>query len=431
VRIASTFVHLRNNGSFLRQLSWSAFGQIGSAVGLLIGIRLLTEFIPPVVYGKVTVLLGLAALGYSIFCAPFTQAALRFYPDARKSLQVSHLRHTIVDLEVKAAGLASLLLVGGWLVYGYLTEGHWWTGILLAALLAVDACKCFETGLMNAAQRQRSFSLWNIGETWARPVCAIILVGRFGASPELVLAGYLLASVCILLLFRLRGGLEGAREVNETTQRHTVFLEEIYRYALPLVPTAIVGWINAISDRYIIGGLLGLEQLGIYAAVYGLVSRPFIIMSGIVGQSFRPLYFDAIVAETGISRNIVHKWLFLASGICVLGFFAVVLLRHQIVHLLMAPRYRSGVELVPWIALGYCFYSISSIYENIFYAYKRTEVILTVNSLVAVMTVLVSTSLAYYFGLKGAAMSVSVVYLVKLLINRYGAKRVLSENGHV
>lgn len=419
------FSNIRDNGQLLRQLSWAAFGQIASAIGLIAGIRLLTEFIPPVVYGNVTILLGLGAFCYSIFHAPLFHASLRFYSDAQKRGQVGLLRSTIFELAHKTLLPIALLFVVVGVSYGLYAGTSWWFGILLAAILIVDVYKNLETALLNAARRQRECALWSVAETWGRPICAIILVSHFQASAGLILLGYLCASLPIYCYFRLTGKLEGGEELLTGSDRRDVLLKEIYRYALPLVPSALISGIYSLSDKYIVGGMLGLEQVGIFAAVSGLMARPFIIMCGIIEQSLRPLYFERVVAEKGSGEGILRRWLLLASGICAAGLFLVIALRSQVVNILLAPEYRSSVDLIPWLAVGYACYAISFIYENVFHAYNKTFAILKINIAMAILTVAVTMLLTYKYRLLGASVSVTIVYMLRLIILRYSADRII------
>jgi O-antigen/teichoic acid export membrane protein len=419
------FSNIRDNGQLLRQLSWAAFGQIASAMGLIVGIRLLTEFVPPAVYGNVSILLGIGAFCYTIFHAPLFHASLRFYSDAQKRGQVGLLRLTIFELAHKILFPVTILFVLGGLFYSFYAGTSWWFGVLLAAILIVDVYKNLETGLLNAARRQRECALWNVAETWGRPICAIILVSCFQASAGLILFGYLCASLPIYCYFRLTGKLEGGEEPVTGSDRRNVLLKEIYRYALPLVPSALVGGIYSLSDRYIVGGFLGLEQLGIFAAVSGLMSRPFIIMCGIIEQSLRPVYFERVVAENGSGEGILRRWLMLATLICAAGFFLVVSLRSQVVNILLAPKYRSSVDLIPWLATGYACYAISFIYENVFHAYNKTVAMLKINIAMAIVMVVVTMLLTYNYRVLGAAVSVTIVYMLRLIILRYSANRII------
>ncbi len=63
----------------LKEVAWAGFGKIAAALGMLVGIRLLTEKVPKEVYGTVSLLIGLITLGNNLFAAPLLQAAQRFH----------------------------------------------------------------------------------------------------------------------------------------------------------------------------------------------------------------------------------------------------------------------------------------------------------------------------------------------------------------
>src|SRR5436309_10519624 len=73
---------------------WVFLGQLLSAIGALVGGRLLTEFIAPEVFGAVSLFLGVILLGSNLTCAPLFQSVLRFYPELASQGNVPVLRET-------------------------------------------------------------------------------------------------------------------------------------------------------------------------------------------------------------------------------------------------------------------------------------------------------------------------------------------------
>ena len=73
-------------------------------------------------------------------------------------------------------------------------------------------------------------------------------------------------------------------------------------------------WVSSLSDRYVIGGLIGLDAAGIYAASYGLISQPF-LMAGIVLENYyRPHYYDALADnESDVAQRTLTTW-FVTDG---------------------------------------------------------------------------------------------------------------------
>jgi len=63
-------------------LAWTLAGQATAAAGVLVGFRLLTETLPPAVFGTVSLLTALATFARALGGFPVLQAALRHHPES-------------------------------------------------------------------------------------------------------------------------------------------------------------------------------------------------------------------------------------------------------------------------------------------------------------------------------------------------------------
>jgi O-antigen/teichoic acid export membrane protein len=216
---------------------------------------------------------------------------------------------------------------------------------------------------------------------------------------------------------------EGRGNPKVPSETDTELTAKIRRYAMPLVPLALVAWVSSLSDRYIISGMLGVGQVGIYAAGYGLMSMPFLMAGGIIGQTLRPPYYQAISAgNITLAEKLLRTQLAITALICGAGVVAVFFLRNVLAALLLAEEYRSAVSLMTYIAAGITLQVISQIFEGILIAYKRTGFLLIIHSFGAVVCVLSVYFLIRRFNLIGAAMACPVYYLSMLMLSMVMAK---------
>ena len=402
----------------LREGAWSAFGKITTALGTLIGVRLLTEFVPKEVYGKISLLVGIVALGSNLFASPLISAAQRFHPEMALSGKVPQLRRTIVGILKWTVGvLAGLILLGGLFVrFGTIS---YLVFVALAGFLTVQVMRNLEIGLLTAARRQKEVALWSSSEAWLKPAFAVLLVILLGDTPQSVLLGYFAAVGGVLLCFHLLPvPVEGCNNSKVPFETDTELTANIRRYAMPLVPLALVGWVTSLSDRYIIAGMLGAADVGIYAACYGLIGMPFLIAGGAIGQTLRPPYYEAVSAgNITIGKRLFRTQLAFTVLVCGVGVVAVFFLRNIIAALLLAEEYRSAVSLMPWIAAGISFQVVLQVFENVIFAYKRTKLVLLVHSVGAIVCVVSVVCLVGRFGLVGAAVACPVYYSSMLIIS--------------
>ncbi len=410
-----------------REGAWVAGGQIASALGVLVGIRLLTEILSPAVFGNVSLLLGIAALASGLCTAPLMQAILRFYSASADVGHANKLRKIALRTLMFVCLTMGCLIAVGWLVWRAFFGGWVWMGILLAAMLFVDGRRSLEVTFLNAARQQKIMSIWTALEAWLRPGAAAALVLYLGQSAEVVLAGYMCASAALILLFRsvLSRQIDVPHSlVSGTSLRDGTLAREMLRYALPLTPLALVGWISAQADRYFLGGMLDLQAVGTYSAIYGLVSRPFLLAGASVELTIRPMYYDAIASgEILRVRSIERHSLQMLILVCTTGSVAFLILHSQLADVFLADEYREYSMIMPCIALGYSFLVIAQFYERICYAHDNTSAGVVIQSAGAAASIGVTIPLVWSFGINGASVAVPVYFFVQMLFARYFANK--------
>jgi O-antigen/teichoic acid export membrane protein len=352
----------------------------------------------------------------------------RFYPESAREGRVGRLRADVGRILRRTTGLlVGLILVGGG-TYALSAGLSYWAFVALACLVAVEVAGTFETGLLGAARRQKPVALWRGVEAWARSGLSAATVLVLGATPQAVLGGYFLGSAAALLFLLLAFSAVGTRP--ETAADHHNLTGALHAYALPLVPLGVVGWINALSDRYILGGLAGAEAVGIYAAAYGLVGRPITLAVSVVLATIRPAYFEAVAGgEAAVERKTVRAWVWMTIAICVLGVAAVALLNETIAALFLAERYRFAADIMPVLALGFSLMSISQVLNCVSLAYKRPELVVYSEGGAALASVVLGVPLIWAAGVHGAAMTTALAYLVQAVLAYYLSRGAVRRNG--
>lgn len=409
----------------LSEGAWAGIGQLASAIGTLIGMRLLTEAVTPEVFGTVTLLTGLSIFGSNLLCMPVYQAMQRFFSRAVQEQALGALRMEATQL----VRTSVIVLTMGFALVGlsvqWLQAGSWLPFVLLAALVPLEAMRAFEITLFGAARRQRPYGLWNACEAWLRPLCAVALASWFGASASAVLAGYLVGTGIGVLVFRWAVRLEGKPDVDagappalrSSEPLPARYRSEIIGFAWPLVPLAICSWANALGDRYLIGGSLGLESAGIYVAAYGLISRPFLMLGTVVSQTIKPLYYAAVASGEAVrASGLLRRWCLLVLTAGVSGIIAVWIGQNQLGRWLLAEEFRSGTALMPWIATGYALQMFATVLESVHYAHGDTGRLAIGQAVSAGVALLAAWLGAQWGGLTGAAMACPISFAVQSVV---------------
>lgn len=415
-----------------RDAMWTAGGQLVSAVAFLASVRIMTEILSPDEFGRLALMLGVSALALGLSATPRLQALMRYYPDWWRTGEIGALRKTGGEVVGRTVLFSAAVILCGWFTYTALFGGQWYVGLLIATILIVDSIRSFELSLFNAARRQRDAALLLAADAWSRPLLAIAVITSAGASATAALAGYAAGSTLVIAIIRLAMPLEGSATRNTPAPLGGFFpprtdaqlAQAIRRYAFPLAPLAIFGWFSGVGDRYVIAGLLNMHDAGLYAAVYGLASRPFLMLSGIIELTLRPVLYDAIAARNGKLIKQSKRALVIASVMGgAAGVFGFALLSDFVGQLLLAPEYRNATDLMPWVALGYAFYGLSNVFSRFCYAFDDTKavLILTVAGTLSGLAVLVTT--LHLGGLAGAVLAVPAQFGVELALSILLARR--------
>jgi O-antigen/teichoic acid export membrane protein len=395
----------------VREGMWSGIGQVGSAAAFIVGIRLLTEMVLPNTFGVITLIMGAALLLKNMFCLPVMQALLRYHPEFNQRGELWRLRRVARTLVLSTAVplVAVLILCGAGAAI--LKSGAWTAFLIIAALIALEVWRQFEFNILY--RRQHWISMAQLIDAWARPLCAVAAVLLWGPRADAVLLGYLagtLASCIALFGWVRREGLEALMPAGEQDRE---LARGLIRYAMPLVPLALIGWIISLSDHYIIKLFNDPADVGVYSAAYGLMSQPFLIVMSILSRTLTPVYFSVLARrDAPAAERLLRHWLLAVIGICAIGLVLVILLREWLAGIVLAEEYRGGTVYMPWIALGYSIYSVAMVLEMRFHATKQTSRILIVQALSAIAAVAAPLLFLQFWGVRGVAMACPVYFSV-------------------
>jgi O-antigen/teichoic acid export membrane protein len=413
----------------LREVAWVVAGQAGTALGTLIGVRILTQFLAPDDYGIVTLATGLSVLATNLVAAPITQAAVHYYPGVVANGSASELLAAVLrGYRAMAPWILATVLAGG-CIYLIWQHGSAALLVVLVLLFASDCWRSANLSLLGAARRQQRYGLWMASDAWSRPLAASVVVALVGGSPELVLASYLIISVCLNILFS-RGLWPRDAQAGTGAERARELDQRMWVYALPLIPLGVISWASTLGDRYFIGGLLGVANAGIYAAVHGLSNSPFMILNTMAELGLRPIYQTAVTqGDRARARRILMIWLAVVISAAAAGVILFAVGHEWLARVFVGKQFRGGSSLMPWIAGGYAIRATSYVFERVCYAYGATRRVLLIQLCAVIATFALTPLAVITLGLKGAAMAVPACFCVQLSAAMFFAHRAVREAG--
>lgn len=218
-----------------------------------------------------------------------------------------------------------------------------------------------------------------------------------------MIAGYLLATVL---------GLAWLRQ-SFTLRFSTAHLSEMLRFSIPLVFSSIAIWLNLYFDRIMINSLLSIEALGLYSIGYRLSSVAGLIVVG-VQSSLTPLvyaYYQKPETPFQIVK-IFRIFVFFA----LLFFIVLSIFSSDLLRILTNPAFYNASTVVVFLVPSFFLANMYIFAPGISIA-KKTRYFAFINTLSAIVNILLNYLLIPVLGIQGAAIATLSSNFIAFLLN--------------
>lgn len=307
------------------EMTWVVVGQVAAASGGIVGVRLLTHWLPPEAYGQLALGLTLTTLVQQSILSPFTGAGLRFYAAARNVGELGSFLDALKwGLRLAVMLIIALLLIGILIVS--LAQWGGWFEILIwcAALALLSGFSAVLDGMQNAA-RKRVIVAWHDGlGVWLRFLLGTVVVIVFGARAGNALAGYVLASLivfCSQYWFFNRSLPSRSNDLPDA-EKVAKWRNAIVSYGGPFAVFGVFAWAQSASERWVLQCFSDTVQVAQYAVLFQLGYYPVTMLAGMLMQLLSPMIFqiagdgrDADRVSQGRRLSVMLSFVVLAATI--------------------------------------------------------------------------------------------------------------------
>lgn len=431
--MAAVFVRV-NSARFRRlgtEFFWIALGNLVVVFGSLSGIRVLTEFLDPVEYGRLALALTLATLTAQTLTGPLSNGVIRFYASAVEKEDLGSYLHVVRGFALWATvfiGIAALLGAGALWSLGRADFAV--LVFAVAPFAVITGYNAILNAIQNAARQRRVVALHQGLDVWARLLGAAVLMIWLGATSTIALVGYTLAVVPVLasqyFFFRRMVNQRLLHVGNETYWR-----AQIRAYSWPMSITGIMSWGFFASQRWALELFATTRDVGYFSAIFQIGYAPISLAGGMLMTLMMPIVFARAgdgadkARVTHVSHAIIRFCVFASVGVVACA--AVGALLHEPVFALLAAREYHGIShYLPFAILAAGLLQISLALSAIVLADASTRRLLPLNtignSLVIAMTFL-GTWLHGMAGLFAAMVGGSLLHLAWAIHNSYKVLR--------
>ena len=393
-------------------------GQIIAALGTLIGVRLVTQYVSPALFGEYKLLLAGISLVSGVCIRPFIQFTMREYHDAVAESRIYRfLKSTRRFFRVYLLSLAAIIAIPIAFYLEGRESGSMSVLYLMLIVLVVASNVELNRALMTTRNAQMSATAVSIARNWLVPPAIVLGVLVFEQGTTVILMATILVLTSLWLAQELL-----TSDTSSPAESDVDFLgfAEHFRgalgFAMPLALVGVLSWLVHESDRFFLSYYHSERVVGIYSAAYGLVSAPFTLLIGSMAQLLYPLVFRASSdGDSEHRNNLLRGMLIVSSVICGVGLFVVGLFDSQIAWLALGAAYREEASgLLFWIAFGYGLHAVAMSFDLAAYGGKKTVDIFLSYGVAALANVIFNIVLIPKYSAMGAVIATFISLLLYL-----------------
>lgn len=183
------------------------------------------------------------------------------------------------------------------------------------------------------------------------------------------------------------------------------------KLSLPLLGYSIASQVLSVSDRLMIGDMVGNSAVGIYGTVYSVASL-FTVFWTAINSSFVPYMYQNIGKLNTKIKQISFSVLLFYSLMAVV----VIYLAPEVLRILATEEYCKAIYIMPPIAVGVFYTSVANMYSNILLYEKSSKHIMLAAAIAAIVNVLLNFILIPKYGYMAAAYTTMFAYAVMLVV---------------
>ena len=316
-------------------------------------MRAATTFLPPAELARFFLISSAVSLYGSILLNPVGMFMnRRFHAWNSRGLVVNYYSYfwTYLLFVAFAASLSIIFLVNA-NVLTFHTNLYWLVFLIFASVLISTANTVVIPGL-NMLGRRASFVFLTLATTAISLIAGLSMVILVEPKTEYWLIGILMGQLVIALL----GGQIFYKSINRfnslidsemnMSRNH---ISVLWRFSWPILVGASLIWVQSQSYRFIMENSIGLVQVGLFVAGYGISAGMIAGFEAILTSYFQPIFYRNISSEDVVAQG--KAWTNYAEAILQpllpVGFLLVAA-APELTILLLGASYSESSQFIVW-----------------------------------------------------------------------------------
>lgn len=401
---------------------WIVLGQIATVTGMLVLVRVLTEYLSPAEYGQLALGLTIAGLVNQVVMGGVTNGIGRYYSiSVEKGGLWGYLR---ASGQLLGYATVAVVIIAVVLVFSlWVTNYSHWIGLVIAVLVfsILSGYSSALNGIQNAARQRAIVALHTGMNAWLKIGLAVGAILWLGSDSTAVVMGYTLSALVITAsqLFFLNSLMhhQGASPGGES---HEEWARAMWQFSWPFSVFGFFTWAQQISDRWALEIFATPQDVGHYAVVFQLGYAPIGMVTGLMMALVGPILYQRSGAANDHARNAsVHRiaWRITQASLAVTGaaFSFTWLLHEWLFRWLVADAFRDVSHFLPWVVLAGGIFAGGQMLSLKLMSEIRSRSLLQVKIGTALLGVAANVLGAWWFGIEGVVAALVVFSCIYLL----------------
>jgi len=353
---------------------WVFIGQFGIAMGVLFGVKILTQVLDPLEFGRLALANTVVLLiGTNLF-GPLGQGLMRFWSISQERGQGEEF---VITSNRYARFLASIILGVSliWLIFSGLTGWPEWPLLITVSLIvgALTGYLGLRLSVFLAARKRKIVALVNTGTAFLKPLIAVLFVILIVSSADCVMWGYFVATLIMVCAVEywyrktLDHALRSSAPIGNPKTGSGSLGKEILTFSWPFFAWGIFGWIHQSCDRWSLQAFHGPDVVGAFSVIAVLALYPLIFGANFLSNLFLPIAYERagnLTSSTSIQS--ANKVLYLMTGAYVIGASILILvflfLHSEVVLLMSNVNYTEFSSLLPGLTAAWAFFYLGQMF---------------------------------------------------------------------
>jgi len=197
-------------------------------------------------------------------------------------------------------------------------------------------------------------------------------------------------------------------------------LQGLMNFAWPISVAVSLGWVQSQSYRFIVEHSLGLHELGLFAAGYGISVGLTAGFESMITTYFQSIFYKQVNAEAEGSADAAwHAYARSVLPSITLTAFFIIGVAPQLTSLLLSAEYGSSYQYVMWGAGAELCRITIAVFALFAHAKMMTRILIYPNLLGAVLAVALVWLLVPSYGIAGVGPALALSLLCSLLLAMY------------